>query len=159
MIIYTIGHSTRTREELLELLKQNGIKILVDVRRFPLSRKNPQFNREDFSEFLQNNGIQYFWMGEKLGGFRKGGYLSYMVSPDFETGMEEFLKLAQRGVTAVMCAEKLWFRCHRRFIATYLLNKNYPVVHIVDKKRTVRHVNLPQGNTLSPSAEANPQRQ
>ncbi|MHA2646022.1 MAG: DUF488 domain-containing protein, partial [bacterium JZ-2024 1] len=142
----------------LDLLKQNGIEILVDVRRFPLSRKNPQFNREDFSVFLQNNGIQYFWMGEKLGGFRKGGYLSYMASRNFEEGIEDFLKLAHLRTTAVMCAEKLWFRCHRRFIASYLVNKNYPVVHIIDKKRNVQHLHTPKSTTYSRSGEENHQK-
>ncbi|MFN4182646.1 MAG: DUF488 family protein [bacterium] len=131
----------------MELLRKNGVQILVDVRRFPLSRKNPQFNREDFSVFLKNNGIEYVWLGDKLGGFRKGGYLSYMTSIDFAQGIQEFLLLSRHKITALMCAEKLWFRCHRRFIATFLTERNYPVVHIVDAKRKVAHPGILKGKT------------
>ncbi len=145
MTIYTIGHSTRAKEEVLQLLKLYGIQHLVDIRRFPLSRKNPQFNRQDFSSFLAQNGILYHWMGEKLGGFRTGGYPAYMKSEPFHTGIQELLEVVKQGITAIMCAEKLWFRCHRRFISQFLSQQNISIVHILDEKRMVQHPSLISG--------------
>jgi len=139
MLIYTIGHSTRTLSELIKLLKNCGIEIVVDVRRFPSSKKFPYFRREYLEDQLERNGIEYFWLGDSLGGYRKGGYDRYMKSNDFKEGIADLLSIAKKGKTAIMCAELLWFKCHRRFISDVLLKLGYKVVHIVDEKRTYEH--------------------
>lgn len=129
--LYTIGHSTRSLDELVALLEDYGITQLVDVRHFPMSRRNPQFNRDRLEKDLPVRGIAYAWEGETLGGFRKGGYEAYMTTPTFAQGIARLEALAQRRPTAVMCAEVVWFRCHRRFIAREMAARGYRVTHIV----------------------------
>jgi len=139
VLVYTVGHSTRSLSEFLALLKRYGVKVLVDVRRFPTSRKFPHFCRDALEGSLKSAGERYVWMGELLGGFRKGGYQGYMKTPGFEQGVMELRALANGGGVAIMCAELLWFRCHRRYIADRLIRLGCRVVHIVDEKRTYEH--------------------
>ena len=139
MEIWTIGHSTRSLEELISLLKQNNIRTLVDVRHYPGSRKNPQFNRDNLSLELPKSNIEYTWLGEELGGFRKGGYIEYMETPEFKHGLVKHLEIAQSGRTAIMCAEIVWFRCHRRWISDQLVREGYNVTHILNEKRMYIH--------------------
>jgi uncharacterized protein (DUF488 family) len=139
MIIYTVGHSTRTLKELLHLLKNYGIEAVVDVRRFPGSRKFPHFKREFLEDYLERNGIEYYWLGDLLGGYREGGYEKYMESEDFREGIKELLEIVQKRRTTIMCAELLWFRCHRRFISDELLKLGHRVLHILDEKRIYEH--------------------
>ena len=129
--LYTVGHSTRTLEQLVALLEEHRVSQLVDVRHFPRSRRNPQFNQETLSAQLPKRGIAYEWMGETLGGFRSGGYQAYMETPQFAAGIERLKMLARARRTAIMCAEIVWFRCHRRFIARRMAAIGYPVTHIV----------------------------
>src|ERR671925_256074 len=91
--LYTVGHSTRTLDQLIALLGEHGVTQLVDVRHFPRSRRNPQFNQEALSAELPKRGIVYEWMGETLGGFRSGGYESYMETPQFAEGIERLKTL------------------------------------------------------------------
>src|ERR1700756_4834600 len=130
--IYTIGHSTRNFDELVEALRAHGIQTLVDIRAFPMSRRLPHFNRENFELELPKAGISYVWE-PRLGGRRKKlrgdspntalrndsfrNYADYMLTPEFETAAEELLKLAQHSRTAYMCAEKAWFQCHRMLVS------------------------------------------
>lgn len=137
MDVYTIGHSTRTLEELIKILKKFGIEALVDVRHFPHSRHNPQFNIEILSIALPQSGIHYIW-NERLGGFRNGGYLKYMETESFTAGFYELKKLISEKRVCIMCAEILWFKCHRRFISDKLV-ENYRVIHIYDEKKAVEH--------------------
>ena len=138
-IIYSIGHSTHTIDEFLHLLQIYEIKAIADVRRFPTSKKYPHFERQNLQqEFLRSN-IDYFWLGELLGGYRKGGYHAYMQSEPFLEGMKQLITLAEKQTAAIMCAERLFFRCHRRFISDQLLQMEWNVVHIVDEKRTYPH--------------------
>ena len=139
MIIYTIGHSNRSLEEFLSLLDHYGIGLVVDVRRFPTSRKYPHFSRESLEAALSSRGIGYAWLGDLLGGYRKGGYRAYMETEEFRRGLERLLELAEGRRTAIMCAERLWFRCHRRFIADALVAMGHEVVHIVEPGREYRH--------------------
>jgi uncharacterized protein (DUF488 family) len=136
--IFTIGHSTRSLDELLNVLKHYRIESLVDIRHFPRSKRNPQFNKDFLQNRLPDAGIQYKWI-EKLGGFRKGGYEEYTRTEDFQKGLESLKDIAKQKVTAVMCAEVLWFRCHRRFIASLLTKENWKVSHIYDEKKWEAH--------------------
>jgi uncharacterized protein (DUF488 family) len=129
--LYTVGHSTRSLDELVDLLKDYGVTQLVDVRHYPMSRRNPQFNRDYLVTELPARGIAYFWEGQTLGGFRQGGYEAYMAKPAFAKGVARLEALVQRAPTAIMCAEIVWFRCHRRFIAREMTSRGYRVTHIV----------------------------
>ena len=137
--IYTIGHSTRELSQLLSILKAYGVEILVDVRRFPRSRKNPQFNREQLKAELEKAGIRYCWLGDLLGGFRRGGYKEYTKTSSYKQGIKTLIELSKSGTTAIMCAEALWFRCHRRYISDTLASMGIEVVHILSETRSYRH--------------------
>jgi uncharacterized protein (DUF488 family) len=152
--MYTIGYSTRTIDEFLRLLKEYGVEILVDVRRWPTSRRCPYFERSSLEASLREEGIGYAWLGGSLGGYRKDGlgevspnmgwesggfrnYADYALSEEFRRGLEEVLRLAEGGRAALMCAEKHYWRCHRRIISDHLVARGVPVAHIVEGGRTV----------------------
>jgi uncharacterized protein (DUF488 family) len=101
------------------------------VRHFPRSRRNPQVNKEVLERELPLRGIAYFWVGETLGGFRPGGYQAYMGTLSFAKGIARLEEITAGGITAIMCAEIVWFRCHRRFIARQMAARGYRVTHIV----------------------------
>jgi len=154
MRIWTIGHSTRNIDEFIFLLEKNGIKLLVDVRSLPGSKRYPQFNREALVESLNTNGIRYEHFPE-LGGRRKTnadsrntawrnasfrGYADYMETEQFHNGVERFLALAgEAGPAAIMCAEAVWWRCHRSLISDYLKARGIEVIHIMDANKTEPH--------------------
>lgn len=146
LTIWTIGHSTRDPDVFIALLKHNAIKIVADVRRFPGSRRHPAFGRDALSARLETEGIAYIPLPE-LGGRRRPradtrntiwrnlsfrGYADYMESDEFRAGIERLLAAARRGRTAIMCAEALWWRCHRALIADYLKADGSCVKHIMD---------------------------
>jgi uncharacterized protein (DUF488 family) len=143
--LYTIGHSTRTFEEFVEVLQAHSIRTLVDIRSFPVSRRLPHFNRESLEKSLPVAGIQYVWM-KALGGRRKKirddsphiairsdsfrNYADYTLKPDFQRAINELLKLAEHSRTAFMCAEKLYFNCHRMIVSDWLVAHGHEVLHI-----------------------------
>ncbi len=151
--IYTIGHSTRTFDELVAALQAHGIATLVDIRAFPASRRLPHFNRESLEVELPKHGIAYVWMKE-LGGRRKKirddspntglrseafrNYADYMLTPDFAQAIDRLLTIAQQEKTAIMCAERLYFQCHRMLVSDYLTAHQHTVLHIEDEKRGPR---------------------
>jgi uncharacterized protein (DUF488 family) len=137
--VWTIGHSTLEQGQLIALLQAYGIRCLVDVRSFPRSRKNPQSNREELEAALPAAGLRYVWMGKEIGGFRKGGYEAYTLTPTFAEGVAALERLAAEVPTAFMCAEKLFFRCHRRFIADELVRRGWTVIHVHDAARSQPH--------------------
>ncbi|HVH15247.1 MAG TPA: DUF488 domain-containing protein [Candidatus Angelobacter sp.] len=152
-LIFTIGHSTRTLEELVGLLQAYGVRLVVDVRTVPRSRRNPQFNQENLSAGLKESGMDYVQLKE-LGGLRhpkrdsqnKGwrnesfrGFADYMQTPEFEAGINELIRLAQDGPVAIMCAEALPWRCHRSLIADALLVRGISVEHIMTLKARIEH--------------------
>jgi len=156
MCIYTVGHSDRSQEEFLELLAEYGIQALADVRAFPTSRRYPHFSRERFERVLAGAGMVYLWLGRELGGYRRRGlgesspnlgwraggfrnYADHMLTPEFQRGIERVLELAQGRKTAIMCAERFWWRCHRRLISDYLVAQGHRVVHILEAGRTAEH--------------------
>jgi len=143
--LHTIGHSTRTLDELVSALQAHGIETLVDIRAFPMSRRLPQFNRESLEASLLAAGIRYVWMKE-LGGYRKKtreesphiairnqsfrNYADYMLTPEFENAMAELIALAETSRTAYMCAERVYFRCHRMLVSDWLVAHGHEVLHI-----------------------------
>jgi uncharacterized protein (DUF488 family) len=143
--LYTIGHSTRSFDELLEALRAHQINTLVDVRAFPMSRRLPQFNRESLEQSLPAAGICYVWM-KALGGYRKvildespnialrndsfRNYADYMLTPEFEQAVAELVVLAEHAPTAYMCAERVYFRCHRMLVSDWLVAHGHQVLHI-----------------------------
>lgn len=152
-MIWTVGHSTRSSEEFGEILSAHGIQVLVDVRSFPGSRRYPQFNKPALSESLSKRGIDYKHE-PRLGGRRTPraeshntawknasfrAYADHMETAEFRTGVEALLELAREARTAVMCAEALWWRCHRSLISDYLKASGHTVVHIIDEKKTDEH--------------------
>jgi uncharacterized protein (DUF488 family) len=152
--IWTIGHSTREIDVFISLLEENRIKLLVDVRSLPGSKRYPQFNREALAESLNAHGIRYEHFPE-LGGRRKPkadsrnmawrnasfrGYADYMETEEFRKGIERLVELASEvGPAAMMCAEAVWWRCHRALISDYLKARGIEVIHVVDSNKTEPH--------------------
>lgn len=151
--IWTIGHSTHTIEEFVELLQSQNIECVADVRSLPGSRKFPQFNKENLEESLPKNKIEYTHI-KKLGGLRKvnpeskhtvwrnpsfRAYADYMDTPDFEEGLNELTNLAQKHRVAYMCSEVLWWRCHRSMISDVLKTMGWNVIHILSTQKTEKH--------------------
>jgi len=154
MRIWTIGHSTRTIEKFISLLEEHGIKSLADVRLLPGSRRYPQFDKETLADSLAKPGICYEHFPE-LGGRRKPrkdspntawrnesfrGYADYMETEGFDKGVKRLLDLAvDAGPTAIMCAEAVWWRCHRSLISDYLKARGIEVMHILDANKAEPH--------------------
>jgi uncharacterized protein (DUF488 family) len=130
--VWTIGHGNRSIEETLELLKEHGIQVLVDVRRFPTS-KVEHFKKEHLEELLCKREIEYVWLGNELGGYRQGGYKKHMRTKLFREGISRLIELAESRRVCIMCKEVDPKYCHRRFIAEYLERKNVEMVHITKK--------------------------
>jgi uncharacterized protein (DUF488 family) len=143
--LYTIGHSTRTLDELVSALTAHGIKTLVDIRTFPMSRRLPHFNRESLERELPQHGIRYIWM-KSLGGYRKTirqdsphtalrsrsfrNYADYTLTPEFAEAIAGLLSIAEQSPTAYMCAERIYFRCHRMIVSDWLVAHGHEVLHI-----------------------------
>jgi uncharacterized protein (DUF488 family) len=151
--VWTIGHSTRAADEFVELLNDNEIATLVDVRSYPSSRRLPHFNRDALASFLSGRGIEYRHM-PRLGGRRKPNpnsknvawtnasfraYADYMETDEFVAGVRELLEVARENKTVIMCAEALWWRCHRSLISDYLKSIGVEVTHIVGKSKVESH--------------------
>ena len=133
-LIYTLGTSTRTLEEFIDLLSGYDVEVVVDVRRFPSSRFE-HFCREKLEGLLQEVGIDDVYMGEELGGYRRGGYQNFTATSQFQVGISKLEEIARRKRTAIICAERFPWRCHRRFIALELEKRGWQVVHIIDGER------------------------
>jgi uncharacterized protein (DUF488 family) len=153
LTIWTIGHSTRSAEDFQKLLEEQGIRALADVRRFPQSRRHPQFGQELFAEELGKVGVQYVHFPE-LGGRRPArpdspnvawrneafrGYADYMLTQEFQQGMARLLDLAAEKPTAVMCAEAVWWQCHRSLISDWLKARGHRVLHIMAAGKVQEH--------------------
>jgi uncharacterized protein (DUF488 family) len=152
--IWTIGHSTRDIGDFISSLEENGIKLLVDVRSLPGSRRYPQFNKEAMANSLGEAGMRYEHFPE-LGGRRKPkpdsrntawrnlsfrGYADYMETEEFRKGVERLVDLGNEvGSTAIMCAEAVWWRCHRSLISDYLKARGVEVIHILGANKAEPH--------------------
>jgi len=146
--IFTIGHGALTLEEFLQRLQTHHIRALADVRRFPASKRHPHFSRAALSGALNKRGINYHWLGEKLGGYRTSGYETYAATDAFRNGCEELLRLAQVQTTAFVCAELDYRACHRRFIAAYLQQQGFEVWHIGKNGELLSHAVAESRETL-----------
>ena len=160
-LIHSIGHSNRTLAEFLSLLARNGISALADIRQFTRSRANPQFNADTFAPALAQAGIAYEHIAA-LGGRRSAklkqspnglwenaafrNYADYALTDPFEAGFAALLGLAETHRVAMMCAEAVWWRCHRRIVTDYLLARGHTVLHILGEAE-------PKPATLTPGAE------
>jgi uncharacterized protein (DUF488 family) len=159
VILYTVGHSTRSAGELVDVLDGVPIRRLVDVRTVPRSRRNPQFNRDELAAFLPRHGIEYRHVAA-LGGLRHPrpdspngawtvpgfrGYADWALGPEFAAALDELLAWAAETPTTVMCAEAVWWRCHRRIIADWAIARGAEVVHILARGKT-------DAGTLTPFA-------
>ena len=183
MRIWTIGHSTRTIDDFISLLKKNQINLLADVRAWPGSKRYPQFNKDALAESLNAHGIRYEHFPE-LGGKRKSrpdsrntawrnasfrGYADYMETEQFQKGIDRLLNFAHRGAaawvaaekknggweavthwrTAVMCAEAVWWRCHRSLIADYLKARGVEVLHVLGANKVDPHPYTPAARIVN----------
>ena len=176
-LILTIGHSTRPIGQFIELLQQNGVERLVDIRSIPRSRHNPQFNSEALAKSLEREGIAYAHLKE-LGGLRHArrdsintgwrnasfrGYADYMQTEKFAAGVRRLLQLCARKRCAAMCAEAVPWRCHRSLLADVLLARGIPVEHILSGSRRAVHSLTPfarvqDNHVFYPAAEAEARR-
>jgi uncharacterized protein (DUF488 family) len=152
--IWTIGHSTREIDDFIAALNAHGIKVVADVRMLPGSRRHPQFNKDALAHSLEKVGIRYEHFPE-LGGRRKAkvdsrniawrneafrGYADYMETDEFRKGIERLVNLGEAYArTAIMCAEAVWWRCHRALISDLLKSRGIEVIHIIDAKKTEQH--------------------
>jgi uncharacterized protein (DUF488 family) len=155
--VFTAGHGTRTTEELAGLLREAGVDLLVDVRRFPGSRRHPHFGREGLERALPELGIPYHWRGEELGGRRSrrrdaasrhpawrndafAAYADYMDTDAFRAALTRLEQQARGGARlCVMCSETLWWRCHRRLISDALVLHGFDVVHLIQPGKRSPH--------------------
>lgn len=163
LTVYTVGHSTRTLEQFVELIRGFGVDTVVDIRTVPRSRTNPQYNLETLPDGLADFGIRHYRIAE-LGGLRKKSktipaetnsfwvnrsfhnYADYALSDEFEIGLTQLMKIGETRTCAIMCAEAVWWRCHRRIVADYLLSRNIKVIHIMDKGKANEAVLNPAAN-------------
>lgn len=133
--IYSIGTSNRSLDEFISLLKNYGIETVVDVRSFPTSRFE-HFIRDRLERVLREFGFCYIYLGTELGGYRRGGYEKYMAEPDYREGLSKLTQIGSSSMTTFLCAERLPWRCHRRWIGESLVREGWEVIHILDERRT-----------------------
>ena len=153
LTLFTIGHSTRSLEEFVAILKAHGICVLADVRTVPRSRHVPQFNTETLGSDLSHTGIEYVHL-PLLGGLRKTkpdstnlawrnasfrGYADYMQTPAFHEGLDELVRIAATKLTTIMCAEAVPWRCHRSLIADALIARGWQVIDLMSERSAKPH--------------------
>jgi uncharacterized protein (DUF488 family) len=146
-LLFTVGHGTRSSEAFIRLLHEAQVSTLIDIRRFPGSRRHPQFGRDALAAALREGRIRYEWQGEALGGRRSGrpgsrhtalrnrsfsGYADHMDSPAFRTAVDALIVRAGVERLSLMCAETLWWRCHRMLVADALVMRGATVIHLLD---------------------------
>jgi uncharacterized protein (DUF488 family) len=152
--IYTLGHSTRDLAEFSAVLQAHEIQLLVDIRAFPMSRRLPHFNRERLELWLPEIGLEYKWV-QDLGGRRKKtlgdspnialrndsfrNYADYMLTQQFQSAASEVATLAESRKVAIMCAEKMYFQCHRMLVSDYFNANGHRVLHVIDESPSREH--------------------
>ena len=162
--LYTIGHSTRTLDDLIAALQAHSIATLVDIRSFPVSRRLPHFNREALEKTLPAAGIRYVWMKD-LGGRRKAirehsphialrnpsfrNYADYTLTGQFQRAAEELVRMAEQSRTAYMCAERVYFHCHRMLVSDWLTVRGHEVFHIDGTGPVKLHKLLPEARVIN----------
>ena len=158
MVVYTAGHGARSAPEFTALLLEAGVEVLVDVRRFPGSRRHPHFSRPALAQTLEEAGISYRWRGDDLGGRRPAspgsphvgwreepfrGFADHMETRQFRDAVDALVADATEAPLAVMCAETVWWRCHRRLIADALVVAGAEVVHLMGPRSRAVHTLTP----------------
>jgi len=159
--VYTIGHSTRTLADLIVALQAHDIKLLIDIRAFPMSRRLPHFNRESLEKALPEAGIEYRWE-PRLGGRRKKirddspnvalrndsfrNYADYMLTDEFKAAIQDLISLSEARNAAIMCAERVYFQCHRMLVSDWLAFHGHKVLHIDAVGPTREHKPLPEAH-------------
>lgn len=158
VIVYTLGHSSRSAEEFAELVRSSGVRVVVDVRRWATSRRHPWFSSESLSRLLRSLGVGYEWI-PSLGGYRSFGrdvedlgiarcfssegfraYATYITrSGEARSGLERLWRIASGAAAAVMCSEALPWRCHRKIISDWLTARGARVIHILSQGRLREH--------------------
>ncbi len=151
--LWTIGHSTHSLDEFVAMLQSFNIEYLMDIRRFPGSRKFPQFNKDNLEKSIPEHNIEYIHL-EELGGRRKAkcdsknttwrnasfmGYADYMETPEFKEGLENLKKGALQKRTAIMCSEAVWWRCHRSMVSDAMKAEEWNVMHIMGIGKEQEH--------------------
>jgi uncharacterized protein (DUF488 family) len=164
LTLFTVGHSNRTLEQLTDLLRGARVKILVDVRAYPVSARLPHFSSDSIRATMDSVGITYHWAGRKLGGMRKPrpdsrhlalqaqalrGYADYMETKEFEAAVRQLMALAGHGRTALLCAERQPEHCHRSLIADYLTLNGASVVHLIALAEQREHQLRPEARRES----------
>ncbi len=153
-VVYTVGHSTQAQGQLLALLAEFGIRLLADIRSFPASRRHPWFSREALEAAVTAAGIEYHWFRE-LGGYRRAlrpdsphtglrvtgfrNYADHMSTSEFQLAPRELMSLAGARTTAYLCAERLYWRCHRMLLSDFLTVRGWQVLHILGSGQTRSH--------------------
>jgi uncharacterized protein (DUF488 family) len=130
--IFTLGTDRRSEEDFIEILLAYNIQSLIDVRSFPTS-KIQTFRKGTLENLLRREGIEYHFLGTELGGFRKGGYISYIITDDFSSGIDLIENIAIIKPSVIICAERFPWKCHRKWIARELHKRGWQVEHIIDK--------------------------
>lgn len=166
---YTIGHSTRTLEEFIDLLRMAKVELVADIRTVPRSRTNPQYNRDTLPDNLAAFGIGYEFITQ-LGGLRSKSrtvlpdvngfwenqsfhnYADYALSDAFQEGLDKLIELGHKRCCAMMCAEAVWWRCHRRIVSDYLLVRGEVVFHLMGHHR-IEAAHLTEGAHIQPSCQ------
>ncbi|MCL5975161.1 MAG: DUF488 domain-containing protein [Gammaproteobacteria bacterium] len=161
---YTVGHSTRTIEEFIQLLCAANVKLVVDIRSFPRSRTNPQFNEDTLPDTLKKYQIYYLHLPE-LGGRRNKiksissdtnafwenqsfqNYADYALTEDFQKSLDKLIKLGRKQCCVLMCSEAVWWRCHRRIVSDYLLARGEQVFHLMNTDQ-IKPAKLTKGAVL-----------
>jgi uncharacterized protein (DUF488 family) len=161
--IFTIGHSTRTYAELDATLQSVDAKTLVDVRRFPHSRRQPEYNVDALRRHLFQAGVRYVYLGDELGGFRDPrvdsrhvglsgssfqGYADHMETPIFHAGLQRLKTEAAAAPSILMCSEKNFKKCHRRMLADRLVADGLEVRHVVDSTMVIPHALAPKARLV-----------
>ncbi|MXS85221.1 DUF488 domain-containing protein [Nitrosomonas sp. HPC101] len=166
---YTIGHSTRTLEEFIDLLRMAKVELVADIRTVPRSRANPQYNRDTLPDSLATFGIDYEFIAQ-LGGLRSKSrtvlpdvnsfwknrsfhnYADYALSDAFQEGLDKLIELGHKRCCAMMCAEAVWWRCHRRIVSDYLLARGEVVFHLMGHTR-IEAAHFTEGAHVHPSCQ------
>jgi len=133
--VYSLGTSTRAKAEFTRLLRSHGIEVVIDVRRFPTSRIE-HFKQQALAQLLAEAQIDYLHLGENLGGYRNGGYQAFTATSEFMQGIDIVERTALKNRVAILCAERLPWRCHRRFITSELEKRGWQIRHIIDEQQT-----------------------
>ena len=172
-IVYTVGHSTRPLEQFVMVLRSFDVSAVIDIRTIPRSRTNPQYNLETLPGELSHFGIEHFQIAE-LGGLRKKSrtipeetnaywvnrsfhnYADYALTQEFSYGLQRLIDISKTKRCAIMCAEAVWWRCHRRIVADYLLTRHVEVIHILDAQKAASAVLTPAAVLISGSCLSYP---